>query len=41
MTHTRHIRQTFNRLPGLELRSTWQSTVAYKRHCHPNSRLAR
>lgn len=35
MTHTRHIRQTFNRLPGLELRSTWQSTVAYKRHCHP------
>ncbi len=35
MTHTRHVRQNFNRIPGLELRSTWQSTVAYKRHCHP------
>ncbi|HAV1487290.1 AraC family transcriptional regulator [Enterobacter hormaechei subsp. steigerwaltii] len=35
MTDTRHIRQTFNRAAGLELRSTWQSTRAYKRHCHP------
>ncbi|HEO9145182.1 MULTISPECIES: AraC family transcriptional regulator [Enterobacter] len=35
MTNTRHIRQTFNRASGLELRSTWQSTQAYKRHCHP------
>ena len=35
MTNTRHIRQTFHRTSGLELRSTWQSTQAYKRHCHP------
>lgn len=35
MTNTRYIRQTFHRTSGLELRSTWQSTQAYKRHCHP------
>ena len=35
MTDTRHIRQTFHRASGLELRSTWQSTQAYKRHSHP------
>ncbi len=35
MTDTRHIRQTFHRVSGLERRSTWQSTQAYKRHCHP------
>ena len=35
MTDTRHILQTFHRVSGLELRSTWQSTQAYKRHCHP------
>ncbi|MEI9867807.1 AraC family transcriptional regulator [Enterobacter hormaechei] len=35
MTDTRHIRQTFHRASGLELRSTWQSMQAYKRHCHP------
>ena len=35
MTDTRHIRQTFQRASGLELRSTWQSTQAYKRHSHP------
>lgn len=35
MTETRHIRQTFHRACGHELRSTWQSTQAYKRHCHP------
>lgn len=35
MTDTRHIRQTFHRTSGLELRSTWQSTQAYKRHSHP------
>lgn len=34
MTSTRHIRQTFHRVAGLELRSTWQSTQAYKRHSH-------
>lgn len=34
MTHTRHVNQTFIRLPGVELRSTWQSTQAYKRHSH-------
>lgn len=34
MTHTRHINQTFRRQPGVELRSTWQSTQAYKRHSH-------
>jgi len=34
MTDTRHIRQTFHRTSGLELRSTWQSTQAYKRHSH-------
>lgn len=34
MTETRHIRQSFHRAPGLELRSTWQSTQAYKRHSH-------
>lgn len=35
MTDTRHIRQTFHRASGLELRSTWRSTQAYKRHSHP------
>ena len=35
MTDTRHIRQTFHRASGLELRSTWQSMQAYKHHCHP------
>ncbi|MHA1053936.1 helix-turn-helix domain-containing protein [Enterobacter mori] len=35
MTDTRHVRQTFHRASGLELRSTWQSTQAYKRHSHP------
>ncbi len=35
MTDIRHILQTFHRASGLELRSTWQSTQAYKRHCHP------
>ena len=35
MTDTRHILQTFHRASGLELRSTWQSMQAYKRHCHP------
>lgn len=34
MTETRHIRQSFHRAPGLELRRTWQSTQAYKRHSH-------
>lgn len=34
MTTPREIRQTFIRTPGLELRSTWQSTQAYKRHSH-------
>ncbi|UNC51771.1 AraC family transcriptional regulator [Enterobacter huaxiensis] len=34
MPDTRLVRQTFNRVPGLELRSTWQSTQAYKRHSH-------
>jgi len=34
MTHTRHVNQTFRRQPGVELRSTWQSTHAYKRHSH-------
>ena len=34
MTDTRHILQTFHRASGIELRSTWQSTQAYKRHCH-------
>ncbi|HCR1839266.1 AraC family transcriptional regulator [Enterobacter kobei] len=35
MTDTRHILQTFHRASGIELRSTWQSMQAYKRHCHP------
>ncbi|HDG1709907.1 AraC family transcriptional regulator [Kluyvera ascorbata] len=35
MTTPRDIHQTFARLPGLERRSTWQSTQAYKRHSHP------
>lgn len=38
MTHTRDIPQSFwrdERLPWLELRSTWQSRQAYKRHYHP------
>ena len=35
MTDTRHVRQTFHRASGLELRSTWQSMQAYKRHSHP------
>ena len=34
MTTPREIHQTFIRAPGLELRSTWQSTQAYKRHSH-------
>lgn len=34
MTQTRHVNQTFRRQPGVELRSTWQSTQAYKRHSH-------
>lgn len=34
MTQTRHVNQTFIRQPGVELRSTWQSTQAYKRHSH-------
>lgn len=34
MTQTRHVNQTFLRKPGVELRSTWQSTQAYKRHSH-------
>lgn len=34
MTYTRHVNQTFHRQPGVELRSTWQSTQAYKRHSH-------
>ncbi|MGL4720856.1 MAG: AraC family transcriptional regulator, partial [Kluyvera intermedia] len=29
MTTPREIHQTFTRTPGLELRSTWQSTQAY------------
>ena len=35
MTTPRDIHQTFTRLPGLERRSTWQSTQAYKHHSHP------
>lgn len=38
MTHTRNIPQSFwrdERLPWLELRSTWRSRQPYKRHCHP------
>lgn len=38
MSHTRDIQQTFWRdeqLPWLELRSTWNSRQAYKRHRHP------
>ncbi|QGN36404.1 AraC family transcriptional regulator [Klebsiella oxytoca] len=38
MSHTRDILQTFWRdeqLPWLELRSTWRSRQAYKRHRHP------
>lgn len=35
ITDTRHILQTFHRASGIELRSTWQSMQAYKRHCHP------
>lgn len=34
MTTARDIQQTFTRHPGLELRSTWQSTQPYKRHSH-------
>lgn len=34
MTHTRQVNQTFIRQPGVELRSTWLSTQAYKRHSH-------
>lgn len=34
MTQTRHVNQTFLRKPGIELRSTWQSTRAYKHHSH-------
>lgn len=39
MTDTRHILQTFHRASGIELRSTWQSIQAYKRHCHPQLSL--
>lgn len=38
MTHTRDIPQSFwrdERLAWLELRSTWRSHQAYKRHHHP------
>ena len=38
VNHTRDIPQTFwrdDRLPWLELRSTWRSRQAYKRHSHP------
>lgn len=35
MTTPRDIHQTFTRQPGLERRSTWRSTQAYKRHSHP------
>lgn len=38
VNHTRDIPQTFwrdDRLPWLELRSTWRSRRAYKRHSHP------
>ncbi|MBK6241412.1 AraC family ligand binding domain-containing protein, partial [Klebsiella pneumoniae] len=38
MNHTRDIPQTFwrdDRLPWLELRSTWRSRQAYKHHSHP------
>lgn len=38
MSHTRNIQQTFwhdEQLPWLELRSTWNSRQAYKRHRHP------
>ncbi|WP_333496102.1 AraC family transcriptional regulator [Kluyvera sp. CHPC 1.251] len=35
MTTPRDIYQTFTRQSGLERRSTWQSTQAYKRHSHP------
>ncbi len=34
MTTPRDIHQTFTRQPGLELRSTWRSRQAYKRHSH-------
>ncbi len=34
MTHTRHVNQTFLRKPGVELRTTWRSIQAYKRHSH-------
>lgn len=42
MNHTRDIPQTFWRdaaLPWLELRSTWGSRRAYKRHSHPQLSL--
>lgn len=42
MTHTRDIPQTFWRdeqFPWLELRSTWRSRQAYKRHRHPQLSL--
>ncbi|MBS1205580.1 MAG: AraC family transcriptional regulator [Proteobacteria bacterium] len=35
MSIIRDIQQTFRRLPGVELRSTWRSQQAYKRHSHP------
>nr|VUD35244.1 negative transcriptional regulator of cel operon [Raoultella sp. NCTC 9187] len=41
MNHTRDIPQTFWRdaaLPWLELRSTWDSRRAYKRHSHRSFR---
>lgn len=44
MSHTRNIQQTFWRdeqLPWLELRSTWNSRQAYKRHRHPQLSLGR
>lgn len=34
MSITRDIQQSFHRLPGVELRSTWHSQQAYKRHSH-------
>lgn len=35
MSITRDIQQSFRRLSGIELRSTWRSQQAYKRHSHP------
>lgn len=38
MSIIRDIQQTFRRLPGVELRSTWRSQQAYK--CHSHSQLS-